>query len=260
MLVHTAMDSSRAGNTSAVAAHVPFSTTNYDAAVGRAFGLYYSSYSGEKVTGVDARAYRALNATPESPDVYDPDSALLLSRGPCPFQLVSQTNYPSEHHKASLRLAEMAVCEAMSNRPCKDGDTGCEVEVLAPLPYTDDEEPYLAATIALVVRSFLCSEHSGVAGQEACKVHHRSDTAIAAGLQVVDGNIELKPIPGAWVELKLDACYELGFKKAVFAVGNEAAYEETPYHSPDVLAFQHTPPEGIFCPNLACLESAMLLP
>eukprot|EP00971_Amphidinium_carterae_P140197 2778121-Amphidinium_carterae.1 len=75
-------------------------------------------------------------------------------------------------------------------------------------------------------------------------VHHRSDTAIAAGLQVVAGKVELKPIPGEWVELKLDACYELGFKKAVFAAGNQADFEETPYYSPDVLSFQHTPPEA----------------
>jgi len=262
MLVHDevrTIASSRTVNASEVAARVPFSTSSYHAAVGKAFALYYSSFSGEKVTSVEARAYHSLNATPASPDVFDPDSAMLLSRGSCPLQLLSQTNYPSAHHNASLRLAEMAVCMAMSDMPCKAGDVGCKVEVLAPLPYADHDEPYLAATIALVVKSFLCSEHSGAAEQDACMVHHRSDTAIAAGLQVVAGKVELKPIPGEWVELKLDACYELGFKKAVFAAGNQADFEETPYYSPDVLSFQHTPPEAVFCQDLACLESAMMV-
>jgi len=255
---HNITAAGRAGSNSSGSLAVPFSTTSYKPAVGKAFALYYSSYSGEKVTSVEARAYRSLNATSSSADVFEPESGALLSKGACPLTIVSQTNYPSDHHKAALRLAELAVCEVMVETPCKEGDSHCEVEVLAPLPYSNDQEPYLAATLALVVNSFLCAEQRSDMEAPACTLQRRSDTAIAAGLQIVDGAVVLKPLPNAWVELKLDACYELGFKRAILAVDNEGAYEETPYYSPDVLAFQHTPPEAVFCRDLPCLENAML--
>lgn len=236
-------------------AKVHFNPLDYASAIGKVFVFYYSSASGELATSVEARGYRDLPQAPSALDpVYDPSSGGMVRRGACPLRLISQTSYPSDQRKANLRLAEIAVCEVFYGNPCKGGAVGCELEVLAPLPYSDDQEPYVGAGMALVAHSLLCSLRADAGQSAACAVR-RSRAAVSAGLRFAQGAVELQPLPSPWVDMKLDACYALGFREAVFAAANREHYLSGEHYSTkhDVLAWSTTPPEAVFCEDLPCL-------
>jgi len=232
-----------------------FSPLDYPRAVGKVFAFYYSSASEELATSVEAREYKELQQAPSSSDlVYDPSSGAMVKRGSCPLRLTSQTNYPSDQRKANLRLAELAVCDAFHGSPCPGGAAGCELEILAPLPYSDEQEPYVGAAMALVAHSLLCARRASSLQREACAIR-RSAAAISAGLRFASGGVELLPLPSPWVDLKLDACYTLGFREAVFAAANREHYFSGEHYAKkhDVLAWERAPPDVVFCKDLPCL-------
>lgn len=245
-----------AGASNRTGSKAPFNPRDYNPEVGKVFVFYYSSASEELATSVEARGYRDLAQAPSSSDlVYDPSSGGMVKRGSCPLRLISQTSYPSEQRKANLRLAELAVCEAFYGNPCKGGAAGCELEILAPLPYSDEQEPYVGAGMALVAHSLLCALHKEAWQRPSCAIH-RSVAAVSAGLRLAGaGSVELLPLPSPWVDLKLDACYSLGFREAVFAAANRQHYLAGEHYAKkhDVLAWQSAPPEVVFCKDLQCL-------
>lgn len=242
-------NSSRANSTQG-----PFNPRDYSAAIGKVFVFYFSSISDEKVSSVEARSFKRLDQAPSDPAVFDPETGTMLERGDCKLRVVSQTSYPSEMRKANLRLSELAVCNMYIGNPCGADAPGCEVEVMAPLPYSEDQEPYLGAGIALVVHSFLCAEHADSWSKDKCAIA-RSKTGLSAGLVHAGSAIALRALPEPWVDMKLDACYELGFEGVVFAAANKDHYLDGEHYAKknDVLAWSRAPPEPSFCGNLACL-------
>lgn len=236
-------------------AKAPFNPLDYSPEIGKVFGFYYTTYSGEKVTPVEARSYKALAEVPSNSSyVFDPKNGTILKQDSCPLKLTSQTRHPTKQRQANLRLAELAVCDFFGGNPCAHGDTACHVEIFAPCPYSEDQEPYVGAALALVAQSLLCAEQADTLGKEACKIH-RSKAGLSAGLRHTASGIELRPLPKPWVDMKLDACYELGFRDVVFASANEQDYLDGKHHETkdNVLAWQRHPPNAIFCQDLACL-------
>lgn len=237
----------------------PFRLSSYQPAIGKVFALYYSTMSGQKVTQIEARGYTALSAPPSDPVVFDPVTGASLARGNCKLRLKSHTTVMSDTRKYNLRMAEVAVCEQFFGSPCggeKDGSPakGCEIEMFAPLPYSGDQEKYIGAGMALTAHSLLCAERTEVWRRDSCALV-RNEAAIAAGLQQSGSGIKLRPIPGEWTDLKMDATYELGFSEAVFSSANKADYEESNHYQnkDDVLAYSRKPPEAAFCEDLSCL-------
>lgn len=246
-----------ASNKSQVNASVPFNPRDYSADVGKVFVFYFSSFSGEKVSSVETRSFKRLDQAPSDPAVFDPETGTMLERGDCKLRVVSQTSYPSAMRKANLRLAELAVCGMFFGNPCGSEAAGCEVKVMAPLPYSEDQEPYLGAGIALVVHSLLCAENAADTwARQDCQIV-RSKTGISAGLIHAGSGVHLRALPEPWVDMKLDACYELGFSSVVFASDNEDHYFNSDHYEKkhDVLAWTREPPKPYFCGNLACLVS-----
>jgi len=232
----------------------PFRVGSYPPAIGKVFALYYSTMSGQKVTQIEARKYKSLPAAPSDPPAFDPATSVSLARGDCKLRLKSHLGAMSAQRKYNLRLAEVAVCEQFFGNPCGEGAKGCEIEMFAPLPYSGDQEKYIAAGMALTAHSLLCAQRTAAWQQDSCAIV-RNKAAIAAGLQQSGGGIKLRPIPGVWTDLKLDATYELGFKEAVFASSNKGDYEQSSHAEKkhDVLAWDREPPDAKFCPDLACL-------
>mmetsp|Transcript_83193 Transcript_83193/g.230900 ORF Transcript_83193/g.230900 Transcript_83193/m.230900 type:complete len:355 (+) Transcript_83193:38-1102(+) len=246
---------STAGAEGRTGAKVPFNPLDYAPAVGKVFVFYYSRASQELVTPVEARNYQPLATHPSDELVYEPSSGRMISRGSCPLRLAPPLPLASSRRKANLRLAELAVCQAFNDSPCVGETPGCELEVLAPLPYDDGQEPYIAAGMALVAHSKLCALHADALTVTACEIK-RSKAAVSAGLRPsARGSVELLPLPGAWVDLKLDAAYSLGFSEAVFAAGNHGDYLAGDHHATkdNVLAWERKPPEPVFCEDLSCL-------
>lgn len=245
-------------NASRVNATVPFSLHDYPPAIGKVFAIYYSSTSGQDVTSVEASNYQPLSAKPSDGDpVYEPQTSRILARGDCPLQLNAHTQSPSAARRANLRLAELAVCEAYGGQPCGASAAGCELDIWAPLPNNNDEEPGLGAAIALAAHSALCGAvHTESWQNDVCKLV-RDKTALSAGLQLEFGSssVTLRPFPGPWVDKKLDSCYILGFKGAVFAAGNRQSYFASKNYElrDDVLHWQRAPPVVEFCGDLSCL-------
>jgi hypothetical protein len=200
--------------------------------------------SGDKVTQIEARYYKSLAEAPSDPVVFSPETGQALPRGNCKLRLKSHTNVMSDTRKYNLRMAEVAVCNEFFGNPCGPGAKGCEIEMFAPLPYDGDQEKYIGAGMALTAHSLLTSRSI-----------RRNEAAIAAGLQQSGSGIILRPIPGAWTDLKMDATYEKGFKKTVFATATQRDYENSEHYrkKDDVLAWQRAPPEAVFCNDLPCL-------
>jgi len=235
-------------------ASVPFNVLDYKPAIGKVFVFYYSTYSSQKATLMEARSYKALSEVPADSG-YIFDGPTMLPRGNCPLKLTSQTNYPPDQRTANLRLAELAVCEVFYGKPCAGSDKACHIEIFAPLPYSGDQEPYIAAGMALVAHSLLCAERkSDPWAREACKIE-ASRAGISAGLQRTASGIKLRPLPGVWVDMKLDACYELRFRETVFAAPNRDDYADSRNYRTkhNVTAWQRYPPEAAFCSDLNCL-------
>jgi len=232
----------------------PFRLSSYTPAIGKVFALYYSTMSGQKVTQIEARYYNALAQPPSDPVVFDPATGQALARGDCKLRLKSHTAVMSDMRKYNLRMAEVAVCQQFFGNPCGGTAKGCEIEMFAPLPYSSDQEKYIGAGMALTAHSVLCAQNKEAWQRDSCAII-RNKAAIAAGLQQSGTSITLRPIPGEWTDLKLDATYELGFKEAVFATSNEADYHESTHYEKkhDPLAWQRAPPEPVFCSDLACL-------
>lgn len=231
-----------------------FRLSDYPPAIGKVFALYYSTMSGEKVTQIEARNYKALTTAPEDKLVFDPVTSQARKRGECKLSLKSHTTVMSDTREWNLRLAEIAVCEQFFGNPCGPDAKFCEIEMFAPLPYDPDQEKYIGAGMALTAHSLLCAQRTETWKRDSCALV-RNKAAIAAGLRPSSSGIKLKPIPGELIDLKFDATYELGFQEAVFASESEAAYEESEHHENkhDVLKWQRTPPEPAFCSDLSCL-------
>mmetsp|Transcript_18805 Transcript_18805/g.48810 ORF Transcript_18805/g.48810 Transcript_18805/m.48810 type:complete len:335 (-) Transcript_18805:45-1049(-) len=245
-----AVNASSAGNST-----MHFNVLSHGPALGKVFVLYYSTMSGEKVSEMVARGYKTLADAPSDPPVFSPETGSPLARGSCPLRLTS-ANYATDHRKYNLRMAEVAVCAAFYGQPCGGAAKGCEVEIMAPLPSNSDQEPYVGAGIALVAHSLLCSQHVEAWQVDSCELV-RKQAVVAAGLQNVNGAIRLRPIPSAWMDLKMDATYELAFQEVVFASANEAHYHESENYrrKHDVLAWSRAPPTAVFCSDLSCLVS-----
>lgn len=246
-----------ATNASRANTSVPFNPRDYSTEVGKVFVFYFSSYSGEKVSSIETRSYTRLDQAPSDPAVFDPKTGTMLERGDCKLRVVSQTSYPSAMRKANLRLAELAVCGMSFGNPCPSDAPGCEVKVMAPLPYSEDQEPYLGAGIALVVHSLLCAESAADSWAKSDCAIARSKTGVSAGLVHAGSAVRLRALPEPWVDMKLDACYELGFSGVVFAADNEDHYFNSEHYEKkhDVLAWTREPPKPVFCDGLACLVS-----
>jgi len=236
-------------------ASVPFNVLDYDPTIGEVFAFYYSRYSQQKVTLMKARSYKPMSEVP-SDSTYIYDGPTMLPRGKCPLKLIEKfTNYPSDQREANLRLAELALCEVFYDKPCAKSDKACSIEIFAPTPYSRDQEPYVAAGMALVAHSLLCAERkSDPWTTEACKIDV-SRAGISAGLQRTAEGIKLRPLPGVWVDMKLDACYELRFSETVFAAPNQADYADSRNRRTkhNVTAWQREPPVATFCSDLSCL-------
>jgi hypothetical protein len=270
--VHTvlAKGSSQANSTAATNSTVESNTTQAAClsrvytctpAIGKVFALYYSTMSGEKVTQIEARDYKVLSAPPPDSVVFHPTQAISLKRGDnCPFRLKSHTTVMSDWRKWNLRLAEVAICErSVWGNPCGPNAKGCEIEMFAPLPYNSDEEQYIGAGMALTAQSFLCAQRKEAWQQSACAIT-RNKAAIGAGLTKTAGGIKLKPIPGVWTDLKMDATSGLRFSEAVFAAANEPDYKSSKHYESlsDPLAHSRTPPQASFCDNLSCLVAKFM--
>jgi hypothetical protein len=231
----------------------PFSVNSYGPAVGKIFALYYSTVSGQKVTEIVARKYQTLPEAPKDGIVWDPVTSQNLARGNCQLRLTS-ANYPTALRKYNLRLAEVAVCEEFMGNPCGSGAKGCQIELFAPLPYDSDQEKYMGAAMALTAHSLLCAQRKESWQRDSCNLD-RKKAPIGAGLMQTSSGIKLRPIPGALIDLKMDATYELRFEEAVFATSNKPDYHESNHYEKkdDVLAWQREPPKAVFCENLGCL-------
>jgi len=231
----------------------PFRAASHGPAVGKVFALYFSTMSGQKVSQIWARNYKALPAAPSDPAVFDPETGAQLARGKCNLRLTS-ANYAAGQRKYNLRLAEVAVCEQFFGSPCGPGAKGCEIEIMAPLPYDGQQEKYIGAGMALTAHSLLCAQRTETWRRDSCAII-RDKAAIAAGLMRTSSGIKLRPIPGEWTDLKMDAAWELQFKEAVFSSANKGHYEESTHNEKrhDVLAWPRTPSQAAFCEGLACL-------
>jgi hypothetical protein len=230
-------------------------------AIGKVFALYYSTTSGEKVTQIEARNYKELSAPPPDSVVFHPTQGISLKRGEnCPFMLKPHTTVMSDMRKWNLRLAEVAICErSVWGNPCGPTAKGCEIEMFAPLPYNSDEEQYIGAGMALTAQSLLCAQRKEAWEQDACALT-RNRAALGAGLMKSADGIKLKPIPGVWTDLKMDATSALSFSEAVFAKANEPDYLSSKHHESlsDPLAHSRTPPEAAFCDDLSCLVTKFM--
>lgn len=249
--LHAAHASNRSNRSNA---SVPFNPRDYSPEVGKVFVFYYSHTSGELATQVEVRNFKTLDkAPPSDPAVWEPSSGRLVERGSCNLRLTPHVSLPSDMRKTNLRLAELAVCQAFFGDPCH-GAPGCEMEIWAPLPYSNDQEPYIGAGMALVAHSMLCTLRVEQWQRDSCAIQ-QSVAAISAGLHLEGTKVMLRPLPSPWVDLKLDACYSLGFREAVFASPNRGHYLDGEHYATkhDVLAWPTTPPEAVFCPDLHCL-------
>mmetsp|Transcript_119718 Transcript_119718/g.211631 ORF Transcript_119718/g.211631 Transcript_119718/m.211631 type:complete len:313 (+) Transcript_119718:39-977(+) len=252
------VDSGSLLNSSKVNASVPFSLHDYPPAIGKVFAIYYSHSSNQDVTSVEARDYQSLSTAPADDEIIlEPQTMKSLPRGQCPLRLNAHIGSPSAERKANLRLAELAVCEAYGGQPCGANDAGCELDIWAPLPDNNAEEASLGAAIALAAHSALCGAvHTETWQSGTCKIV-RDKTALSAGLQKQLGSssVTLRSFPGPWVDKKLDSCYVLGFKGAVFADGNRASYLSSQNYAlkDDVLHWSRAPPAVQFCSDLSCL-------
>jgi hypothetical protein len=265
--VHTilAKSSSQANSTAATNSTVE-SNTSQDAClsrvytcspeIGKVFALYYSTMSGQKVTQIEAREYNVLSEPPPDSVVFHPTLGISLQRGKnCPFRLNSHTSVMSDMRKWNLRLAEVAICErSVWGNPCGPNAKGCEIEMFAPLPYNSDEEQYIGAGMALTAQSLLCAQRKEAYQQSECALT-RNEAAIGAGLMKSADGIKLKPIPGVWTDLKMDATSGLRFSEAVFAEANKPDYHSSNHYESlsDPLAHSRTPPQASFCDDLSCL-------
>lgn len=246
--------------TKAAKERFPFNA-RVDPAVGKVFSLYYSSHSDAKATSVEVlESYAPADRVDQ---VWS--GPVQLPEPPCNLQLRSQTNHPTDRRKANLRLAELAVCQLLELKGqelpgCGANETAkehkaCELTVHVPMPSNDEQqEPYIGAAIALAAYSKVCALGSK-GNEEKCEVH-RSETALCAGLDLIDKQVHLKNLPSpGLLDLKLDDAYILKFNHVYLAASNEAEYEETNFYNnlPNPLKWSHGPPEVHFCDDLDCL-------
>lgn len=253
--------SNSTANASANASY-PFSP-RVEAAVGKVFALYYSSYSGAKATSVEATT--EFEPATRRTNVWN--GGQLLPEPRCKLQLTSQTGYPSDQRKANYRLVEIAVCNLLYNKMeelpnC--GETGnqvCELKVFAPLTSSETlQEPYVAAAMALATYSRLCSMGKNSFEQRRCVIH-TSMSAICAGLQLSGGSVTLtSPTTAGLLDLKLNDAYMLKLSYVYLAVESKQRFLQTTFYEDqsNVLKWQHAPPKVGFCGDLSCLASEFI--
>lgn len=242
-------------------ASAPF-TARADPAVGKVWALYYSDAGGgHKATAVEAPDHFPYRRGTSAGDVWHGNS--LLPSPSCQLRLVSQTRYPTANRKANLRLAEIAVCDYMGSVPScgGSGSDPCELKIKAPLPASDDlQEPHIGAAIALAAYSRLCALGRSEYEQEGCRVH-LGEVGVSGGLELAGDSVRIAKLPSSgFIDLKMDAAYELGFAKVLLPAASEDDFSETQFsaNSTDVLKWSRTPPEVDFCGDLGCLVSKLI--
>lgn len=235
---------------------------NVDPAVGKVFSLYYSSYSGEQATSVEATdTYSPV----QKDDGYVFLGSTMLPAPSCKLRLRTQTNYATDTRDANMRLAAIAICNYLASNSmelpsCNETseDQVCELMLMVPFTSSDElQEPYTAAAVALAAYSKICALGRDAYNSYQCNIQ-RSGSVICAGLGLSGGSVHLTSLPSAGLlDLKLDDAYMLRFSKVFLAEESRSMYEETDfyYRLPDTLAWTHTPPEAVFCPDLDCLVS-----
>jgi len=235
-------------------ARLPFSART-DAAVGKVWALYYSNYAGHKATSIEATETYAPGTRGETP--WHQGAPLPVPS--CSLKLRTQTNYPTENREANLRLAEIAVCDYMAGTGGSvpgcgaSGTQVCELSLMVPAPSDDGLfEPHNAAAMALVAYSRLCAIPKSAYEQGQCAVHS-SEKAILGGLET-SGALRALPSTG-FIQLKMEAAYELGLTQVVLPSSSETDYHATTHHqnSTDVLKWTREPPAATFCGNFACV-------
>jgi len=237
---------------------------NVDPAVGKVFSLYYSSYSGEQATSVEALGpYEPVEK--KEVDKYVFAGSVMVPKPSCDLRLRSQTNYATDTRDANMRLAAIAICNylGLAELPScgAEGEhQACQLTMKVPFTSSDElQEPYTAAAVALAAYSKICALGKDEYTRDQCNIQ-RSGAAICAGLGIGGGggavHLTGLPSPGL-LDLKLDDAYMLRFSKVFLAEESRSMYYETEFYHrlPDVLAWTHTPPEVIFCPDLNCLVS-----
>lgn len=234
---------------------------NVDPAVGKVFSLYYSSYSGEQATSVEATD---TYAPVQKDDGYVFLGSTMLPEPSCNLRLRSQTNYATDTRDANMRLAAIAICNYLATNfqelpSCNESaDQVCELMLMVPFTSSDElQEPYTAAAVALAAYSKICALGRDPYSSYQCNIQ-RSGSVICAGLGISGGSVHLTSLPSpGLLDLKLDDAYMLRFSKVFLAEEGRSMYHETDfyYRLPDPLAWTHTPPEAVFCPDLDCLVS-----
>lgn len=196
-------------NASMNATYGPGQFMHAEPAVGKVFSLYYSHYSDEQASSVEA--YESDYTPQAKSDGYIFDRNTMLPAPSCSLRLRSQTNYPTDIRDANMRLAAIAICSRLSAHGAElpscgaSGDQVCEMKMLVRMPSSDElQEPYIGAAVALAAYSKICALGRDPYNSYQCAIQ-RAGNAICAGLQMQGGSVTLRGLnsPGL-LDLKLD--------------------------------------------------------
>lgn len=218
-------------------------------ATGVVTGLYPSAAAGAAATPLRAVRTTALAQWPQDDPVLVPWLRVPgeLGRGGCGLRLAADGRGLA-HDPAVLRVAELAVCQALHiTKPL-------EVEVYAPQPYGEPaalQRQDMAVAVALAAYSYLT--------QRQCNF---TRVAVSGGLSIAaDGRtIALTGVPQL-LDRKLHDAYGARFARVVIPGGPEgdAAYRATSFYARQ--SWPERRPDVVLCDTLACVaENALLGP
>jgi len=199
--------------------------------------VYYSTYSGDYVSQINVVSAETLSAPPADDIVWI--GSTQVGRGDCALQLEG-LGMATDSVKRNLRLAELAVCEALHPSPTK-------VKLRVPLPYDDGDAPYTSAATAVAAYSSLSGRASDF-----------SNVAVVGGLKLTDNGVQLG---GVWsLERKLENAYTQGFSTVVIPADAADEYYTTSTYKDmgDPLAWsRHFSVE--LCDSLTCVANIALV-